>query len=206
MKTITEIKKIGNGNRYYLFVDNENLGVFEAEILARHCLKTGQNFDEKFYENLIIENGDFACFNRSINILSKTMKTEKMLKDFLKEKKYPNTCIDKAINKLKDYGYIDDEAFAENYFAYNSSFKSKRKIKYDLLSKGVDGDLIDKVFNKNFKEEDEENLCRRLGEKFIKGKDLNLKTKQKFYNHLAGKGFDFQIISKIWEEIANDRN
>ena len=206
MKTITEIKKIGKGNRYYLFVDDENFGVFEAEILARYCLKTGQSFDEKFFDELLIENGDFACFNRALNLLSKTMKSEKMLKDFLKEKKYPHSCIQKAIEKLKDYGYINDESYAENFISFASNSKSKKKIKYDLLSKGIDSNIIERLLQENFNEEDEEVLCKKLAEKFLKNKEININTKQKFFNRLAGKGFGFQMIAKVWEEVSNDRN
>ena len=206
MKTITEIKKIGKGNRYYLFVDDENLGVFEAEVLARHCLKTGQTFDDKFFDDLLIENGDFACFNRGLALLSKAMKTETLLRDYLKEKKYPLSCIEKAINKLKDYGYIDDKAYAENYISLNSSAKSKRKIKYELLSKGVESEIIDNLLIDNFNDEDELNLCKKLGLKFMKNREIDLANKQKFYNHLAGKGFNFQMIANAWEEITSDRN
>ena len=206
MKTITEIKKIGKGNRYYLFVDDENLGVFEAEVLARHCLKTGQTFDDKFFDDLLIENGDFACFNRGLALLSKAMKTEKLLRDYLKEKKYPLSCIEKAINKLKDYGYIDDKAYAENYISINSISKSKRKIKYELISKGVEIEIIENLLNDNFNDEDELNLCKKLGLKFMKNREIDLANKQKFYNHLAGKGFNFQMIANAWEEITSDRN
>ena len=37
---ITEIKKIGKGKRYYLFVNGNNEGDFESEVLAKYKLKT----------------------------------------------------------------------------------------------------------------------------------------------------------------------
>ena len=135
MKEITEIKKVGKGDRYKLFLDQEFVGVYEAEILARYCLKTGEKYDEDFFKNLEIENGDYACFNRGLSALEKSMKSEKMLKNYLKEKLYPSICINKAVEKLKSYGYIDDDAFAENYISSYISSKSKRKLKYDLIYK-----------------------------------------------------------------------
>ena len=137
MKQITEIKKIGRGERYKLFLDDEFVGVYEAEILARYCLKTGQSYEDEFFDNLSIENGDYACFNRGLNALEKSMKTKKMLRDYLREKGYPKNCIDKACEKLAEYGYINDESFCENFIISYRNQKSKRKMKYDLLSKGV---------------------------------------------------------------------
>lgn len=202
---ITEIKKIGKGDRYYLYVDDECLAVMEAEVLARHSLKTGQEFDKNFFDDLILENGDYACFNRALGLLSKLMKTEKQLRDYLKEKKYPKVCIDKAIDKLKDYGYIDDKAYAENYINASSSIKSKRKIKYELILKGVKEEIVENALE-NFSDESEYEVCLKFAQKYLKNKQIDLKTKQKFYNHLAGKGFSFSFIARAWEEVTNDRD
>lgn len=202
---VTEIRKIGKGNRYYLYVDDNLFGIIEAEILARHHMKQGLDIGEKELEKIKIENGDYACFNRGLAVLAKSMKSEKMLRDFLKGKGYPLQCIDRAIDKLKEYGYIDDESFCENYIATYSSSKSKRKIKYELLSKGVDEQIIEEKLA-TFEDEEEEAVCRRLAEKYLRNKEFDLKTKQKYFNSMLGKGFDYTLILKMWEEITNDRD
>lgn len=205
MRTITEIKKIGKGLRYYLYLDNEFFGIYEAEILARYCLKTGDKFEDDFFEKLKIENGDYACFNRGLNVIEKSFKSEKMLYKYLKEKSYPDECIERAIYKLKSYGYIDDGAFCENYI--NSyPMKSRKKLKYDLLTKGIDIDLIEKKLNENLNSEMEEEKSFIEAQRYLKNKIYDLKTKQKFYNHMLSKGFDYSQIQKAWEEIVNGRS
>ncbi len=206
MKEITEIEKIGKGLRYRLFVDDELLGVFEAEILAKHCLKSGQKFEDSFFEELLIENGDYACFNRGLLALEKSMKSEKMLVSYLKEKKYPYSCIEKAVEKLKSYGYIDDEAFCENFISSYMFSKSRRKLKYDLLSKGIDDEIVEEKLDKMLNDEGEAEKCFKLAEKYMKNKEFDLKNKQKLFNHLAGKGFEYGQISSVWEKLENDRN
>ncbi len=203
MRKITEIRKVGTGARYKLFLDDEYFGTYEAEILARHGLKSGEEYDEKFFEDLKFENGDYACFNRGLSSLEKSMKSEKMLRDYLKEREYPLSCIDKAVDKLKDYGYIDDEAFCDNFISIYSGSKSRRKIKYDLLSKGVNVDLIERKLE-NLNDEDEEEKCYKFAKKYMKNKEFDLKNKQKLYNHLAGKGFEFGFIGNVWERLQND--
>ncbi len=205
MREITEIKKVGRGERYKLFLDGEFFGVYEAEILAKHCLKSGEKYDEDFFENLALENGDYACFNRGLNALEKSMKSEKMLKSFLRERGYPKVCIEKATQKLKEYGYIDDEAFCENYIASYSS-KSRRKLKYDLLAKGIAEEIIEQKLAMLTTDDEEDDKCLACGQKYMKGREFDLKTKQKFYAHLAGKGFAFDAIARAWEEIEHGRD
>lgn len=206
MKTITEIKKIGKGLRYNLYLDDEFFGIYEAEILARHCLKTGQTFDDDFFEELKIENGDYACFNRGLSLLEKGMKSEKMLKDYLREKGYPKSCIDKASEKLKEYGYINDVIFCENYISSYINSKSKRKLKYDLLSKGIEESVIDEKLKELVNDEQESDNLANLALKYMKNKEFDIKTKQKFYNHFAGKGYDYGMIANAWEELQHGGN
>jgi regulatory protein len=205
MREISKIDKVGKGARYKVFVDDEFFGVFEAEILARHCLKTGEQFSDEFFEELKIENGDYACFNRSLAVLEKGMKSEKMLKDFLKEKGYPYLCITKACEKLKEYGYINDEVFCDNFIASYSGSKSKKKLKYDLLAKGISSEIIESKLAE-ISDDDENEKCLAFAEKFMKNREIDQKTKQKLYNHLLGKGFEFSTISSVWEKVKNDRN
>ncbi len=204
MKKITEIEKIGKGARYRLFLDGELFGIFEAEILAKHCLKSGEEYDDMFFDELLIENGDYACFNRGLSGLEKSTKSEKMLQDYLKEKGYPIACINRAIEKLKSYGYIDDEAFCENFISCYASSKSKRKLKYDLLNKGIDINIIEKKLEEKLTSEEEEEKCLIFAKKYMKNREFDLKTKQKLFNHLAGKGFDFGLISSAWDKIKNN--
>ena len=206
MRTISEIEKVGKGARYRLFLDDELFGIFEAEILAKHCLKSGESYQDEFFDNLLLENGDYACFNRGLSALEKSMKSEKILKDYLKEKGYPAICIKKAVEKLKSYGYIDDEVFCDNFISSYSASKSKRKLKYDLLSKGIDSQIVDRKLEEHLDDEGEEEKCLKFAQKYMKNREFDLKTKQKLYNHLAGKGFGFNHISSSWEKLENDRN
>lgn len=203
MKTITEIKKIGKGERYYLYLDNEFFGIYEAEILAKKGLKTGQSFNEDFFEKLKIENGNFACFNRGLKVLEKSMKTERMLCDYLKQKGYPLECIESAVKKIKDYGFINDESYCENYIQTYQNSKSKRKMKYDLLAKGIDEETIAIELEK-IDDEEERKKCLFLAKKYMKNKEFDLKTKQKLYNHLISKGFDYSDINYTWETLKEN--
>ena len=189
-----------------MFVDGEFFGIFEAEILARHSLKHGQKYEDEFFEQLLIENGDYACFNRGLLAIEKSMKTKKMLRDYLREKGYPKVCIGRACDKLEEYGYLNDESYCENYILSYQHQKSKQKMKYDLLAKGVNEEIVVAKLEDLTNEDDEQEKCLKFARKYLNNKDFDIKTKQKFYNHLAGKGFGYSQISNAWDEITNKRD
>ena len=89
---VTEIRKIGKGNRYYLYVDDNLFGIIEAEILARHHMKQGLDIGEKELEKIKIENGDYACFNRGLAVLAKSMK---------RKSKTPSRRLYRAVSRSK---------------------------------------------------------------------------------------------------------
>ncbi len=198
---ITEITKIGKGIRYKLEVDYNFEGVFEAEVLARYNLKTGQEIDEDFLNSLKIENGDFACFDRGLGLLERGMKSQKQVEDYLKGKGYPNTCIEKAVKKLAEYGYINDEAYAREYVRLYSQKDGKRKIEFALKNKGVDEEIILQSLEEILTEESQDETCFNLAKKKAKNLELDAKGKQKLYSYLAGKGFDFETIKRAVNQL-----
>ena len=201
---ITEIAKVGKGLRYRLFVDDNFEGVFEAEVLARYNLKTGQEIDETFLNALKIENGDFACFDRGLGLLEHGMKSQKQVFDYLKGKGYPIPCIEKAIAKLADYGYINDLAFASEYVRLYSQKDGKRKIEFALKAKGVDEEVISQAIENNLTEETQDETCLNLAKKKAKNLELDAKGRQKLYTYLAGKGFDFETIKRAVNSLDKE--
>lgn len=200
---ITEIQKIGKGMRYRVFVDEQLVGIFEAEILAKCGWKTGQDISQEQLDTWKLENGDYACFDRALGVLEKGMKTEKTIKDYLLQKGYPEICIEKAVVKLKDYGYINDAVFAESYIRTYGALKGSKKLKYDLLGKGIAADIVAEKLESEIDADEQEAACQKFAMKYIKGKDWDQKTKQKLYAHLVAKGFEFDLISRIVREIES---
>ena len=196
---VTEIKKIGKGQRYYLVLDEYNKFVIEAEILARHKIKTFDEIDSEKLNQILLENGDLAAFDRAISYLEKNIKTEKGIRQYLAQKGFLEESVDKAVDKLKEYGYINDELFAESYIRTYSSKKGKKLLAYELAIKGVDKQIIDEKIEELV--DNELASCIEILTKYTKGKENNLKTRQKAYAYLAGKGFSSNVINQAIREI-----
>ncbi len=196
---ITQIKKIGKGQRFSLFLDDEFVCSLESEIIVKNHLALGLDIDENQLEKIKKQNSDLTCFEKSLSIIERSLKSEKNLRKALVERGYFKESIDKAVAKLKEYGYIDDEIFCECFIRSNQFSKGKKRIKFELLQKGISQDIIENKIEEMIIEENEEENCFVLLKKYLKNRIFDAKTKQKAYNHLLTKGFSYNTIKKSFD-------
>lgn len=196
---ITEIKKIGKGERYSIYLDGIFNCSLEAEILVRYKLKLGQEIDHDSLKNIKLENGKISAFSRALTYIEKGLRTQKGVRDYLKEKGFLQESIDDALKKLAEYGYINDKYFAESYINTYCHKKGRIKLKYDLISKGVPANIIEEALE-NLDEEASFATCQNIYEKYTKNKEMNAKMKAKTYAYLMSKGFESDIIKSVMEQ------
>ncbi len=198
--TITKIKRIGATNRFHVYADEKWAGVFLDEILARYQFKTGAEIDDEAFKKIKAENDERVAFDMAVSYLEKYVVNEKGLKDYLKKKGFEGATISKTCKKLEEYGMIDDEKYAKNYFESLSSSQGKRTIARKLTQKGVSKEIVDELLE-NVDEEDEFEKALALGEKFAKNRDKTPKNKQKCLAHLIYKGYDYSVAKKVTDQI-----
>lgn len=147
------------------------------------------------------------CKEHSLYIITNYSKTEYELRKKLKQRqKYTDEIIDKTIEFLKKYNYLNDEDFAKRFIEIHKDTKSKRYIKQKLLIKGIDNKTIDKVFLDNDDTFDDYSVAIKLiNKKYPEYKEgnLDMTLKQKIYNYLYRKGISYDIISNIIKEYIN---
>ena len=195
---ITDLVRKGKSEQYKTFVDGEYVCLLEAEILVKHHIKTGTNLSQQQFEEIRKESEKLSCFNVGLSYVSKGLKTKKQAKDNLKQKGYLKSSIDFAIQKLVDYGYINDKYYAENFIKANSNKKGMIYLKKSLQTKGVSEEILREVFEDY--EEDQDAIIL-LANKYIKNKQKDNSTKQKLYRHLLSKGFGFEECKKAINKV-----
>lgn len=193
--TITKIKRIGNTSRYHLYVDDKWCGVFLDEILAFYHFKTDMEIDEDEFKKIKEENDQKVVFDMAVSYLEKYVVSEKGLKDYLKKKSFDGKVIEKTVEKLRDYGFIDDEKFAKNYFETLNASKGKRAIANKLKEKGISSEIIENLLE-NVDEDSQIEMATALAKKFVKNRQIDTKLKQKCLAHLIYKGYDYSVAQK----------
>ena len=205
--TKIEVQK-RNKERVSIFVDDHYAFSLHAEIAYKYNLKAGMELDESFISEIGDVEEQKKANNYILTILSKSFKTEKQLKDKLKEKGFQDKHIDNAIELMKSYKYIDDERFAKSYVNDSISFTKmgKNKIKNKLYAKGIDKDTINETLNSLVDDEQQFEAAFSLASKKypnIKEQDKRKKN-QKLVSFLQYRGFSFDIIKKVIDKLNND--
>lgn len=140
-----------------------------------------------------------TAFDYALDVLTVSSKTEKQLYTALKRKGYDESACRDAIAKVKDYGYINDEAFGRRYVESNSHIKGKRRIEADLRLKGLSEDDIQSAVS-DWSEEDELSAALMLTERHFK----DYSDKNKIFRYLAYRGFSQNVIYSVVRSLCSD--
>lgn len=192
-------------DRVNVYLDGEYFCSLSLFCVLKNRLKVGSEVTESEME-YIKEKGEIeVATDKAMKHLSKSQKTEKEIFSHLLSKGFDENIATYVVEKLKEYSYIDDEKYANDYVKSYSKYDGKRKIVYGLKQKGVPDEIINKVIDEF---EFDEDIAFNVLTKYMKGKPLDIKTKQKAYRFLQGKGFDGEEIShainSIWQGDIED--
>ena len=100
---------------------------------------------------------------RAMDLLQRQDRTESNLTEKLTAEGFPQSIVSIAIDYVKSYHYIDDIRYAENYIRFHMQDRSKQRLTYDMLKKGVSRDDIDEALSSTY----EVNKIDKLYEAFF---------------------------------------
>ena len=131
-------------------------------------------------------------------------RTERELRQKLKEREYSAEEINETVLFLKEYRYLDDEAYADRYIRSCAARKSRRQIRADLERKGVSREIIDLQLQE--KTVDEDSQIRKLLEKkgYEPGKRMEPSEYRRIMGALGRRGFSGEAIRKAMESMREE--
>lgn len=206
MAIITKIEaQKRSKDRVNIYVDEEYFMAVYAELVYTHSLKKGMEIDKNSLESLLHDEMYMKAKNKALSILSKSDQSEKKLREKLLND-YDENIVEEVIEFLKGYKLINDNLLAEKIVHDNMNLSKfgKNKIKQNLYNKGIAASDIQDAISQIDPDEEYEN-AKYLAEKRLKrlkGEDKN-KINQKIYQHLAYKGFSYDIIKRVLRELLN---
>ncbi|MBU5487598.1 recombination regulator RecX [Clostridium sp. MSJ-8] len=202
-----EIQK-NNKKRYNIYVDNEYAFSVSEDVLIKESLQKGLDIDDNKLSNIIQEDNFIKCRETAFRIIERSYKSEKELKERLLEKGYNNIEINRTIDYLKEYNFVDNEKLCEMYIKSKIKTQGKKKIKYQLLHKGIDEETINNVLDNIDSESEYERekaieVATKKYNLLIKKEEDIYKIKGKLYAFLAGRGYEYSIIQETISKIIN---
>ena len=139
-------------------------------------------------------------FQRTLEYVVKTPKTERQVKDYLFKKGVYSWDAEKIIARLKELNYINDDQYARAFTDAKQSKYSTRVIQIKLRQRGIKSNAVDDAVRDVG---DQTELCKQVAEKFMRNKEPNKENFQKLFRHLVGKGFTFETAKEVIDEIRH---
>lgn len=199
---INKIKYIKREKIYIIYTDDVEFNVLE-DTLVRYNLYKGKEIDIEDINNIILENKRYEAKKLSIKYLS-NMKSEKQVRDHLKNNNIEQDIIDDTIFYLNEEKFLDDYEYASLFSRDKLKLNKygKNKIRLSLKSKGIDNNIIDEVLLDIPEDIEYENLLNAARKK-IKSLNNDEKSYEKLVRHLIYKGYNYDLIKKAISEIKD---
>lgn len=141
---------------------------------------------------------------KAMHLLEHMDRTEKALSDRLRQAGFSERAVADAMSYVKSYGYIDDSRYARTYLAYRMESKSRQKLIQELIQKGVDRQTAVEAWEEEaaLNQPDEREILKRtIEKKYDRDTQLDEKEMRRLQGYLARRGFQFQDISGVLEEM-----
>lgn len=174
--------------RYNIYVDGKYSFSLDELQLVQNGLHSGLEISDTQLEQLKSESDFGKNYIRAVDLISRRLRSEREIRDYAFRKQWTKSNTERVIERLKARGYLNDRRFAELFFSsrHQSGRYSLKRIRLDLVKKGISSDIID-------------DLCRANGDsaallKLIKKRINKYDDENKLIAYLARNGFRYDDI------------
>ncbi len=190
---IIEVTTLKNGTVRVCLVGGVRFCLYKKEAAA-YSLQEGKFLSEEDWQEIRSEILLMRAKKRALYLLQKMDRTEKQLRDKLRETDYPEDIIEEAIDYVSSFHYIDDDRYAANYVHYHQEKKSKTQLKLDLMRRGISSEQIEHAFEEELTVTSEELIKNWLIKKQYDPNHCDDGQRRKLYQFLLRKGFRSEEI------------
>ena len=144
-----------------------------------------------------------AC-DKAVYYLQFSGKTDYELRKKLAEQGFLPASVNKAVEFVKAYRYLDDEEYVRRYIEKNANKKSKKQMTGELYQKGITAEILDRGFEE-MPVNEEEQILATAKKRGFDAKMSSPEEKRKLFSYLARKGFSYDRIRtaldcrELWE-------
>lgn len=193
----------GRGKKIHLLIDDEYQITTNIDFWAEHYIKDGTEIDEETWQELVDKINFRKAVDKCYDLLSRRDHSVKELKTKLL-RTVDEKNAQKAIDKMLDLGYLDDEKYAKMLLNHliNDKRMSKSFIKQEMFKRGLSSDIIANTLEDV--EIDNTSSCAELILTKYRNKLSAEGGKEKVIAALMRKGFSYSDIKDAFYMIDND--
>ena len=193
----------GRGKKIHLLLDDEYQITTDIDFWAEHYFKDGTEITQEEWESLTDSIYYKKAVDKCYDLLSRRDHSVKELKiKLLRTVDEKNA--DKAIEKMLELGYLDDEKYARNLVKYLAQTRnmSKNHIKQEMFKRGIPNEIINSVME-DYEFDNVSCVVDLILTKY-RNKLNNENGNKKVIASLMRKGFSYSDIKNAFYRIENE--
>lgn len=208
---LSKIERIRDKHLYNLYFDGQPLLRIHEEVLVKFGLRTGDSIGEETFDTLKSSEEFVLAKREALAILNRRARSEKELRDRLRNKEYHPRIISLVVTHLNEQGLLDDKQFARIFTRHILSRKpaGKALLQRELRLKGISQSLTKDILNETLQEQSEEELALAAVTKLLNRRPMTKQAhdgkgdKQRLISYLSRRGFSWQTIHSVMRKLAS---
>lgn len=190
----------GRGKKIHLLIDEEYMITTDEDFWSENFIKEGSEITEDEWQCLVNKINYKKAVDKCYDLLSRRDHSVKELKAKLL-RTVDEYNAQRAIDRMLDLGYLDDEAYANKLLDYlvNSKKMSRAFVKQEMFKRGVPADIISEVL-RDVSFDNVQSIVDLINTKY-KNKLRAENGREKVVGALMRKGFTYSDIKSAFNEI-----
>lgn len=207
MLKITAItQQLHHPQRYSVFIDGNFAFGLPMQDIAFFKLKEGEEIAQSKYDFIKNELIYVKAQDTALYYIGYKMRTEKEVRTKLIEKEFTEDIIERVINFLIEYHYVDDEKYCESYIKQRLRCNPKGSyvLKMELKQKGIKESIICKKLEQANIDEFGD-AVKLLEKKCFYLEEIDEKEKKRLIAFLQRRGYSYDIIKESFEYVTKNK-
>jgi len=204
---ITAIEEApGPERRLAVFVDGRQAFTVSEQVAARLGLEIGAELEESDVAELEVDSARDGAREAALRLLAVRARSRNELLDRLRRKGFDPGVAAEVVAGLEGVGLVDDRAFARLWADERMRLRpvGPRRLRHELLEKGLARALVDEVVEEVFAEHSEVDVARRALEKRARGASAPIRAKElaRLRSFLLRRGFSYETTREVLRELS----
>lgn len=196
-----------NPERVNVFVEGRYAFSINSMLALELGLRAGQTLSTDTLRDVLQRDEVTKAVEACVRLLGYRPRTEAELLKRLAGKGYDSALAAEAVERVRAMGYVDDAEFARFWVQNREQFKpmGARRLRYELLQKGVDRETAQQVIEDTLPEQEDDNAMRVARSKLraLAGADYPT-FRRRLGGFLSRQGYDWEtssrVIKQLWSE------
>ena len=195
-----------NPERVNLYLDGTFAMGLPLDAVADFGLRTGLTLTPMQIAELKVLDDTAKATDAAIRLLTARPRAVREIRDRLRRKEYDHETIERVIERLRDWRYIDDEAFARYWVENRESNRprGRRLLEQELRLKGVERETVSHAIEDAEIDERAGALeIARAKLRSYRGEEEAV-ARRRLGGFLARRGYGYDVVKPVLDELFGE--